>query len=147
MKIFFSLFFFSTRWVILAKELVLKARGDTSPEYAWKRNSKQLGSYDDITVFVIPLGLYLKEKKDSTKVWTNWCKNENCLVWWMNFFNVAIIIAAIIVCWPTTFNILQVFKFQWYFFFIILHAKYFLSEEANFYGRWKAKQIILFDAN
>lgn len=59
------------KWVILAKELVLKARGDTSPEYAWKRNSKQLGSYDDITVFVIPLGLYLKEKKDSTKVWTN----------------------------------------------------------------------------
>lgn len=59
------------KWVILAKELVLKARGDTSPEYAWKRNSQQLGSYDDITVFVIPLGVYLQEKKDSAKTWTN----------------------------------------------------------------------------
>ncbi|XP_014790509.1 protein phosphatase 1H isoform X1 [Octopus bimaculoides] len=48
--------------VTISKELVLKARGESSSDYAWKRNSKQLGSYDDITVFVIPLGQYMQER-------------------------------------------------------------------------------------
>ncbi|GAB1597884.1 protein phosphatase 1H isoform X1 [Argonauta hians] len=50
------------KMVTISNELVLKARGESSSDYAWKRNSKQLGSYDDITVFVIPLGHYMQER-------------------------------------------------------------------------------------
>lgn len=63
--------FYSNRWVTISRELVLKARGESSSDYAWKRNSKQLGSYDDITVFVIPLGQYMQERSANTKPQTD----------------------------------------------------------------------------